>query len=70
MNKYKLPSSRIWNLDEVGVTTVLKPKKIVAQKGVKQIDAVVSAECGTLVTVELAANAAGNTIPPMFVFEV
>lgn len=30
--------------------------------------AVVSAERGTLVTVELAASAAGNTIPPMFVF--
>jgi hypothetical protein len=40
----------------------------VAIKGSKQVGAVVSAERGTLVTVELAANAAGNTIPPMFVF--
>lgn len=66
--KYKLAPSRIWNLDETGVTTVLKPKKIVAQKGIKQVGAIVSAERGTLVTVELAASAAGNTIPPMFVF--
>lgn len=66
--KYKLSPSRIWNLDETGVTTVLKPKKIVAQKGAKQVGAIVSAERGTLVTVELAASAAGNTIPPMFVF--
>lgn len=27
-----------------------------------------SAERGNLVTVELAANAVGNSIPPMFVF--
>lgn len=66
--RYSLPPSRIWNLDETGVTTVLKPKKIVAQKGMKQVGAIVSAERGTLVTVELAANAAGNTIPPMFIF--
>lgn len=68
MLKHKLTPSRIWNLDETGVTTVLKPRKIVAQKGTKQVGAIVSAERGTLVTVELAASAAGNTIPPMFVF--
>lgn len=66
--KHNLLPSRIWNLDETGVSTVLKPKKIVAAKGVKQVGAIVSAERGTLVTVELAANAVGNTIPPMFVF--
>lgn len=68
LTKYNLPPSRIWNLDETGVTTVLKPKKIVAKKGIKQVGATVSAERGTLVTIELAANAAGNTLPPMFVF--
>lgn len=68
LDKYHFTASRIWNLDETGVTTVLKPKKIVAAKGTKQVGAIVSAERGTLVTVELAANALGNTIPPMFVF--
>jgi hypothetical protein len=68
LTKHKVTPSRIWNLDETGVQTVLKPKKIVAAKGTKQVGAVVSAERGTLVTVELAANAIGNTIPPMFVF--
>lgn len=66
--KHNFLPSRIWNLDETGVTTVLRQKKIVASKGVKQVGAIVSAERGTLVTVELAANAAGNTIPPMFIF--
>lgn len=66
--KYNLPPSRIWNLDETGVTTVQKPKKVVAQKGVKQVGAITSGERGTLVTVEMAVNAAGMSIPPMFVF--
>ncbi|XP_068990461.1 uncharacterized protein [Neodiprion pinetum] len=66
--KYNLPPSRIWNLDKTGVTTVQNPKKIIAQKGIKQVGAVVSAERGTLVTVEMAVSASGNTIPPMFVF--
>lgn len=51
--KHNLLPSRIWNLDETGVTTVLKPRKIVAAKGIKQVGAIVSAERGTLVTVEL-----------------
>lgn len=68
ITKHNLTPSRIWNLDETGVHTVLKPRKIVAEKGTKQVGAIVSAERGTLVTVELAVNALGNTIPPMFVF--
>lgn len=68
ITKYNLTPSRIWNLDETGVTTVLKPKKILAEKGTKQVGAIVSSERGTLVTVELAVSALGNSIPPMFVF--
>ncbi|XP_066585179.1 uncharacterized protein [Prorops nasuta] len=68
MLKYNLSPSRIWNVDETGLTTVQKPRKIVAKKGVKQIGAMTSAERGELVTVEMAVNAAGNSIPPMFIF--
>nr|XP_049704587.1 uncharacterized protein LOC126056252 isoform X1 [Helicoverpa armigera] len=68
ITKHNLTPSRIWNLDETGVQTVLKPKKILAEKGTKQVGAIVSAERGTLVTVELAVSALGNSIPPMFVF--
>ena len=66
--KHNLPPSKIWNVDETGVLTVQKPKKIVAGKGIKQVGSIVSAERGTLVTLEMAVNAFGNTIPPMFVF--
>lgn len=68
LQKYQFNASRIWNIDETGVTTVQKPKKIVAARGQKQIGAITSAERGTLVTLACASNAAGNFIPPMFVF--
>ena len=70
LDRYKFQPSRIYNLDKTGVQTVLKPRKIVAKKGSKQVGAIVSAERGTLVTVELAVNALGlgNCVPPMFVF--
>ncbi|CAK1554973.1 unnamed protein product [Leptosia nina] len=61
-------ASQIWNIDETGVTTVQKPKKIVAAHGQKQIGAITSPERGTLVTLACATSAAGNLIPPMFVF--
>lgn len=68
LQKYQFNVSRIWNIDETGVTTVQKPKKIVAARGQKQIGAITSAERGNLVTLACASNAAGNFIPPIFVF--
>ncbi|XP_033124341.1 uncharacterized protein LOC117122744 [Anneissia japonica] len=59
---------QIWNVDETGVTTVQKPCKVLATKGVKQVASAVSQERGTLVTLCCAVNAIGNTIPPFFVF--
>ncbi len=59
---------QIWNVDETGVTTVQRPVKILAEKGVRQVGSVVSQERGTLVTVTCAVNALGNHIPPYFVF--
>lgn len=68
ITKYNLTPSRTWNLDETGVQTVPQPKKIWAEKGIKQVGAIVSGGRGTLVTVELAISALRNSIPPMFVF--
>ncbi|XP_059060761.1 uncharacterized protein LOC131853752 [Achroia grisella] len=68
LERYSFQPSRIWNVDETGITTVQKPKKIVAGKGIKQVGAVTSAERGVLVTLEIATNAIGNAIPCMFVF--
>lgn len=60
--------SRIWNLDETGTTTVQKPKKVIACKGVKQVSQVTSGERGSLVTSCCFISASGNTIPPAIIF--
>ena len=59
---------KIWNIDEIGCTTVQKPNKVIAAKGTKQVGTLVSAERGQLVTVCCAVNALGNSVPPMFIF--
>lgn len=58
----------IYNVDETGVTTVQKPSRVVARKGIRQVGAMTSGERGTLVTVTVAINAIGNSTPPMFIF--
>ena len=33
LSRYKINATNIWNLDETGITTVQKPRKVVARKG-------------------------------------
>lgn len=54
----------VWNIDEIGLTTVHIPRRIVACKGQKQVGKVTSGERGVLVTACCAMNAMGNHIPP------
>lgn len=68
MKKYKFDPSRIYNVDESGLTTVQKPPKVIAPKGEKQIGQITSAERGTLVTLSGSVNAIGNSIPPLLIF--
>lgn len=67
-DKFSFSPSDVYNMDETGLTTVQKPKKIIAKKGSKQVGAVTSGERGTLVTMALAVNAIGNYMPPMLIF--
>lgn len=60
--------SRIFNLDETATTTVQKPKKMVAEKGVKQLCAATSAERGQLVTTCAIISATGTFLPPVMIF--
>lgn len=57
----------IWNIDETGVTTVHRPAKIIAERGVKQVGQTTSQERGTLVTVCNAINAIGDYITPFII---
>ena len=45
-----LGPEQIWNVDETGISTVQKPRNVVAVKGLKQIGSVTSGERGSLVT--------------------
>lgn len=66
--KYEFPANMIWNLDETGCTTVTNTPKIVAQAGTKRVGQISSTERGSLVTMLAFANAAGGSIPPVFIF--
>ena len=68
MMRHKFPPEAIYNMDETGVTTVQRPSKVIAQKGVKQIGKMTSVERGELVTVACVVNAIGTALPPMIIF--
>ena len=53
LQRNKFGPGDIWNADETGITTVQKPCRIVAKRGMKQVGFITSAERGTLVTVAL-----------------
>lgn len=60
--------TRVWNLDETGTSTVHKSSKIIAKKGIKQVNVATSQERGVLVTTCVAVSAMGSFIPPIMVF--
>lgn len=68
MLRFEFRADQIWNIDETGLTTVHKPRKIVACRGLKQVSKVTSGERGELVTVCGAINAVGNHLPPFMIF--
>ncbi|XP_064075658.1 uncharacterized protein LOC135194277 [Vanessa tameamea] len=68
MDRYGFTAADIWNIDETGVSTVLKPNKIVTAKGKRNVGAMTSGERGTNVTVVTAVSALGNAVPAMFLF--
>lgn len=67
-NIVQLHPSRLWNIDETGVTTVHKPQRVVCRRGRKQIGQVTSGERGTLVSLAVAVSAAGQKGPIRFIF--
>lgn len=68
LEKYKFKAEQIYNLDETGITTVIKPVKVVSTKGKKQVGQVASAERGELVTFVGIVSAIGSSLPPVFVY--
>ena len=68
MDRYKFTPNDIWNVDETGVSTVQKPNKVVALKGVKHVGSITSSERGQMITICSAGNATGHFVPPILVF--
>ena len=68
LQKHDIDASRIWNVDESGLTSVHKPPKIMAVKGMKQVGKLTSGERGKTITVICCFNAAGTYIPPALIF--
>lgn len=68
LEKYQFTAENIWNLDETGITTVMRPVKVVSTKGKKQVGQIASGERGVLVTFVGIINAIGTSLPPIFVY--
>ncbi|KAF2886067.1 hypothetical protein ILUMI_20105 [Ignelater luminosus] len=60
--------SKVFNLDETGLTAVQSLKRVIAQKGCKQISSVTNAERGQLVTTCNIICARDHALPPAMVF--
>ena len=60
----------IYNCDETGLTTVQRPSKVIAGKGLKQVASTTSQERGQLVKACCTINAIGNSIPPFLYFRM
>lgn len=60
--------TRVYNLDETSTTTVQKPPKVLAPKGIRCLSKVTSGEKGTLCTTCAIISASGQSLPPVVVF--
>lgn len=66
---YPFEPSSIWNMDEIGFSTdPTNMGKIVSIKALKRVGQTKSSERGSMITLALAVSAAGNTLPPFYLF--
>lgn len=65
--KYKFKAHRIFNTNEIEVST---PRRILAKKGLKQVAFVTSWERGRNIIVVCIFSALGIFVPPMFIVEM
>ena len=66
MEKYAFPPNRIYNLDESALVTVMKPVKVVCERG-RPVATQVSRERGATMTFVGIINAVGQSLPPVFI---
>lgn len=66
--KRTIPPENIFNVDESGYTIVQKPHKVLAKSGKKNVGQITSGERGKNITTVCCVSAAGQYVPPMFIF--
>ena len=66
MTRHQFSPDRIFNMDESSLSTVMKPMKVVCQRG-QPVASQVSTERGLSMTFVGFINAAGHYIPPAFI---
>jgi hypothetical protein len=62
------PPSRIFDIDETGLTVVQKKPEVLAIKGKRQIGALTATERGSLITIVVYMNASGIFVPHLIIF--
>ena len=63
-----IPPENIYNADESGYTIVQKPHKVLAKTGKRYVGQITSGEKGKTVTTVCCVSAAGQFVPPLFIF--
>ena len=66
VEQYEFTADRIFNLDESGLSTVMKPCKVVCERG-RPVASQVARERGSHMTFVGIINAAGQGFPPVFI---
>jgi hypothetical protein len=69
LDKGAIDQMKIYNMDEIGITTVHMPGRVLAAKGQKQVGKITSGEHGETLTVICAMSASGYYVPLMFIFK-
>lgn len=54
-------------MNEIGITTVQTPNRIIARRDSEQVGNVSSSEQRVLVTLSMAVSATGNSLSPFFI---
>ena len=67
LKTHNISSSRVYDMDESGLSTVKSTQKIVALKGKNQVGAITSAERGVHCTVVCCVSSAETFIPPSII---
>ena len=66
--KHGYGPTRTYNMDETGLPTTMTTKKILAERGRRQVGVIASAERGRNTTAVCCCNAAGAFVPPQLIF--